>query len=93
MAILATQYSTQWDAFAHAGSRFDADGDGVTEKVFYKGYRANEHSKPALDKRDGLGAQLAYRNPQGTALGIDNLARHDAQGRGVLNDLHAHLGR
>jgi hypothetical protein len=93
VAILATQYSTQWDSFAHVGSRFDADGDGVPEKVFYNGYRANEHIKPALDKRDDLGSQLAYRNPQATALGIDNLARHGAQGRGVLIDLHAHVGR
>ena len=29
IAILATQYSTQWDSFAHVGSYFDADGDGV----------------------------------------------------------------
>ena len=49
IAILATQYSTQWDSFAHVGSYFDADGDGVEEKVFYNGYRANAHIKPAAD--------------------------------------------
>jgi hypothetical protein len=29
--LMNTQYSTQWDSFAHMGSRFDADGDGVAE--------------------------------------------------------------
>ncbi len=37
---LFTHYSTQWDALAHLGQMFDADGDGVAEKVFYNGYRA-----------------------------------------------------
>jgi hypothetical protein len=49
IAILATQYSTQWDSFAHVGSYFDADGDGVAEKVFYNGYRANADIKPAAN--------------------------------------------
>ncbi len=34
---LYTQYSTQWDAFAHVGSHFDADGDGEAEVVYYNG--------------------------------------------------------
>lgn len=93
IAILATQYSTQWDSFAHVGSRFDADGDGVPERVFYNGYRANEHIKPALTQDDRWGDQFNYRDPKATALGIEHLARHGAQGRGVLVNLHAHLGR
>src|SRR5690349_7538890 len=35
---LFSQYSTHWDAFAHKGSLFDADGDGTPEKVFYNGF-------------------------------------------------------
>ena len=33
LAVLHLQYSTQWDGFAHAGSVFDADDDGVPEPV------------------------------------------------------------
>ena len=39
--ILDTQYSTQWDALVHVGSRFDPDGDGESKFVYYSGYRAN----------------------------------------------------
>jgi hypothetical protein len=28
LVIMHLQYSTQWDSLAHAGSMFDADGDG-----------------------------------------------------------------
>ena len=45
--LLALQYSTQWDSFAHVGSRFDADGDGKPELVFYNGFRAGEDVVPA----------------------------------------------
>ncbi len=93
IAILATQYSTQWDSFAHIGSRFDADGDGVAEKVFYNGFRANHDIRPALEVDAREGEQLAYRSPKATALGVEHLAQHGAQGRGVLINLHAHLGR
>jgi hypothetical protein len=34
------QYSTQWDSLAHVGALFDADGDGVAERVYYNGFRA-----------------------------------------------------
>jgi len=37
IVTLHTQYSTQWDAFAHVGSQFDADGDGKAEVVYYNG--------------------------------------------------------
>ena len=36
--MLYSQYSTHWDGFAHKGALFDADGDGVAEKVFYNGH-------------------------------------------------------
>ena len=43
VVLLYTQYSTQWDSFAHVGGTFDADGDGVAESVYYNGYRAGAH--------------------------------------------------
>ena len=33
--LLYLQYSTQWDGLSHVGQMFDADGDGVPEKVYY----------------------------------------------------------
>ena len=36
--FLYSQYSTHWDGFAHKGTHFDADGDGVAEKVSYNGF-------------------------------------------------------
>ena len=38
IVTLWTQYSTQWDAFGHVGSRFDANGDGESEVVYYNGH-------------------------------------------------------
>lgn len=90
--LLTLQYSTQWDSFAHIGSRFDADGDDTREIVFYNGYRAGEDIRPAA----GSSASESWAKYEGTraeALGIQNLAEHGAQGRGVLVDLHAHFGR
>jgi kynurenine formamidase len=82
---LSLQYSTQWDSLAHIGSWFDADGDGAAEKVYYNGFRAHEH---VLGPADGLGEGSFAR-----ALGIDTFAVKAIQGRGVLIDLHAHVGR
>jgi hypothetical protein len=92
VALLTLQYSTQWDSFAHIGSRFDADGDGEREIVFYNGFRAGEHVLPAPS---GSNAEpwAKYEGTEAKALGIHNLAEHGAQGRGVLIDLHAHFGR
>lgn len=77
-----SQYSTQWDSFAHVGSRFDADGDGEAEIVYYNGYRGGEHIK-GPDDPDGMGAR---------ALGVENMAASGMQGRGVVVDLHRHFG-
>src|SRR3954471_4748865 len=49
--LMALQYSTQWDSFAHVGGRFDADGDGKPELLFYNGFRAGEDVVPASDKK------------------------------------------
>ncbi|MGY6629532.1 MAG: cyclase family protein [Wenzhouxiangella sp.] len=80
--LLYTQYSTQWDALAHRGALFDADGDGVPEPVYYNGYRAGEDV--VVDNTDQtVGAK---------ALGIENMAAHGVQGRGVLIDLFTPYG-
>lgn len=95
LALLHLQYSTQWDAFAHVGSLFDADGDGVPEKVFYNGFRGGEDIVGPEEMSDaGAGPNADWR--EGTckagALGIENFAAHGLQGRAVMVDLHAHLG-
>jgi kynurenine formamidase len=90
--LLTLQYSTQWDSFAHIGSRFDADGDGEREIVFYNGFRAGEDVVPA-SSRENSESWARYEGTEARALGIQNLAEHGAQGRGVLIDLHHHFGR
>ena len=85
---LCLQYSTQWDSFGHVGALFDADGDGTPEKVYYNGFRAHEHLLGPGDA--GLAAHGGTSHA--SALGIERFAEHAIQGRGVLVDLHAHLG-
>ena len=92
LVLLTLQYSTQWDSFAHIGSRFDADGDGKAEIVFYNGFRAGEELLPAPENKDSE-PWARYEGTRAKALGIENLAEHGAQGRGVMIDLHAHFGR
>ncbi|TAN56406.1 MAG: cyclase family protein, partial [Betaproteobacteria bacterium] len=92
VVLLTLQYSTQWDAFAHVGSRFDADGDGKPEIVFYNGFRGGEHVRPAAENAQAE-PWAKFEGARAEALGIQNLAEHGAQGRGVLIDLHAHFGR
>lgn len=46
LVLMSLQYSTQWDSLAHVGSRFDADGDGLDERVFYNGFRPAKRSLP-----------------------------------------------
>ena len=90
--LLTLQYSTQWDSFAHIGSRFDADGDGRREIVFYNGFRVGEDLVPASERRDSE-PWARYEGTEAKALGIQNLAEHGAQGRGVMIDLHHHYAR
>ena len=73
---LYTQYSTQWDSLAHMGGRFDADGDGVAEYVYYNGFRADQDVVSPIDGAGGA-----------RALGIENMAMAGVQGRGVMVDL------
>jgi kynurenine formamidase len=87
--LLSLQYSTQWDSLAHIGARFDADGGGVEDMVYYNGYRANDHIAGPHDY-DG---DHECGGPFGAkALGIENMAQKAIQGRAVLVDLHAHFG-
>src|SRR5262245_36749957 len=89
--LLSLQYSTQWDSFAHVGGRFDADGDGKAELVFYNGFRAGEDVVPAADRKTENWER--FEGSAAKALGIELMAEHGVQGRGVLIDLHAHFGR
>ena len=87
---LWSQYSTQWDAFCHVGYEFDVDGDGVDEVVYYNGFRAGEDIiGPGPDAcGDGSGSLACARH-----VGVEHMALHGMQGRGVLIDLERHFGR
>ena len=82
--LLYTQYSTQWDGLGHVGAMFDADGDGVPEKVYYNGYRGGLDLIGPDDSDQPAGAKK---------LGIENMARAGIQGRGVMLDLEILHGR
>lgn len=82
--MLYTQYSTQWDALGHVGQMFDADGDGLPEKVYYNGFRGGVDVVGPDDADGGSGAK---------AIGIERLAVTGVQGRGVLVDLERLHGR
>jgi putative cyclase len=89
--LMALQYSTQWDSFAHVGGRFDADGDGKAELVFYNGFRAGEDVVPASQKNSE--GWERFEGSEAKALGIQLMAEHGAQGRGVMIDLFFHYQR
>ncbi|MCV6905363.1 MAG: cyclase family protein [Achromobacter xylosoxidans] len=91
--LMNTQYSTQWDSLAHMGSRFDADGDGRAEAVFYNGFRAGAEILAAEEDPGAVAAWTRFPGPRAGALGIEQLAEHGVQGRAVLVDLEAHVGR
>ncbi|MCC8397063.1 cyclase family protein [Paraburkholderia sp. MMS20-SJTR3] len=94
--LLSLQYSTQWDSLAHVGARFDADGDGVPESVYYNGYRAQKDIVGPVEYRadDGYAPYACGcgEHSHADVLGIENLAVKGMQGRGVLIDLVAHYG-
>jgi kynurenine formamidase len=79
--MLYTQYSTHWDGFPHKGSLFDADGDGVPERVFYNGFQIVDGAGR------GTQGELGALN-----LSVAGMAETGVQGRGVLIDLRHHLG-
>jgi kynurenine formamidase len=89
VVTLSLQYSTQWDSLAHAGAEFDADGDGVEEGVFYNGYRSGvDLVGPKPDARGDGSGHVSFAHH----LGLEHMAFHGVQGRGVLVDLSHHLG-
>ncbi len=89
VVTLFLQYSTQWDSLAHAGAEFDADGDGIEEAVYYNGYRAGvDLVGPKADAAGDGGKHLCFAHH----LGLEHMAFHGVQGRGVLIDLAHHLG-
>jgi kynurenine formamidase len=92
LVLLTLQYSTQWDSFAHVGALFDADGDGTAEPVFYNGFRAGKDVVPAKENPNAE-SWNRFEGSNAGPLGIENLAEHGVQGRGVMIDLHAHYGR
>ena len=97
LVIMHLQYSTQWDSFAHVGSMFDADGDGKPEALYYNGYRAGI-DVVGPDKPEGAGIFDFAKIPrestsQAKALGIEKMSEKCVQGRAVMVDLHAHVGR
>ena len=89
VVTLWLQYSTQWDSLAHQGAKFDANGDGVDEPVYYNGFRPGQDILgPQEDtKGDGSGSTSFAKH-----LGLEHMAEHGVQGRGVLIDLEHHLG-
>ncbi|HEX2653818.1 MAG TPA: cyclase family protein [Xanthobacteraceae bacterium] len=95
LVVMHLQYSTQWDSLAHVGSLFDADGDGVPEPVFYNGFRADEHLAGPTEPGDaGAVGQFEQRSTsRARALSVEVMAEKCIQGRGVMIDIHAHVGR
>jgi len=79
--MLYSQYSTHWDGFAHKGTVFDANGDGVPEKVSYNGFQ--------LVDSEGHGTQGELG---ALALSVAEMAQTGVQGRAVMIDLRHHFG-
>lgn len=80
--LMHTQYSTQWDALAHRGSLFDVKDNGEMKPVYYNGFSAGTDISINDEK-----------NVHAHALGIENMAFHGVQGRGVLVDLNSKFGQ
>ena len=93
--ILHLQYSTQWDSLAHVGQLFDANDDGVPEPLYYNGFKPGEHIVGPNDPKDAgaIGQVPAHSTSYAKALSVENMAVKCVQGRGVMIDLHAHVGR
>lgn len=99
LVLLHTQYSTQWDSFAHVGSEFDVHGTGTPVPVYYNGYRAGgDITGPETVAGAGVqsfaGADPADYHTTSSAgpLGIDSMAAASIQGRAVLIDIAHHFG-
>ncbi|NYT35923.1 cyclase family protein [Allopusillimonas soli] len=83
--LLHTQYSTQWDSFAHVGKLYDATGTGAPKPIYYNGYRGGD---------DIVGPSESNGRPIGAQrLGIETMAVKAIQTRGVLVNLFSRFGR
>lgn len=80
---LSTQYSTQWDSFAHIGYVFDRAGTRQPELCYYNGYSARDGIVPPEERPAGFAMPL----------GVDAFAARPIQGRGVLIDIDRYFGR
>ncbi len=81
--LLSMQYSTQWDSLAHVGALFDADDDGVAERVYYNGFRPNADIVGPVDyaEADHFAAHsCGHDHSHADALGIETFAAHGIQG-------------
>ena len=65
--FLYSQYSTHWDGFAHKGTHFDADGDGVAEKVSYNGFHLVDEQGRGLHGETGARALSVAARAKGLA--------------------------
>lgn len=79
---LYTHYSTHWDSLAHRGSFFDINNDKNPKQVYYNGYLASKDV--VVDNEEN--------SVSAKSLGIENMALHGVQGRGVLVNLYKHFG-
>jgi len=97
LVVMHLQYSTQWDSLAHVGSMFDAQGSGEPQALYYNGFRAGE-DVVGPESAAGAGifdfAKVPRESTSGARkLGIENMSERCVQGRAVMIDLHAHVGR
>jgi kynurenine formamidase len=65
----------------------------VAEAVFYNGYRAGHEIRAGTEDPLSPEPHTRFAQPEAAALGIERLAEHGVQGRGVMIDLAHHLGR
>jgi len=84
MCVLFPQYSTHWDALAHVGGKFDTGVGASDATVYYNGYRGGVD----IVAREVNGDRRSFAGK----LGVDSMARHPVQGRGVLLDIARHHG-
>lgn len=93
LVVMHLQYSTQWDALSHYGSRFDTEGDGQLRSVYYNGYAAGVDVVGPSNPADAdVPEQGAGSTSSGGPISVAALAQHGIQGRGILINLRKHLG-
>jgi kynurenine formamidase len=79
--VLHNQFSTHWDGLAHRGAKYQIGNSNEVEMLYFNGYKANINFK--IHKEGTVKA---------LALGVEHMAKHGLQTRGVLINLHKHFG-